>query len=125
MVQNTTIRKKGQSVVIEKKKEYAPKSFPMITAGHEFIAKFSEVPEPKIGEREIHDIIIRLDQLPFFVKMSLKKKQWNKLIKAVDAAGDSWIAAARGKIKRIDRQVIYLENVGFQVFERKPRQNRC
>jgi len=118
MTFSSTIKKTTRSVIIEKKgKKSVPKATPAVTANHELTVKFSELPKPKIGEREIHDITIKLKELPFYVKISLRKKQWNKLKKAVDAMENSWIAAGRGKIKKIDRQVIYLENMGIQVFE--------
>ena len=112
----------SRSVIIEKKrKRSVPKPTLAVTAGHELTVKFSELPKPKIGEREIHDITIKLNDLPFYVKISLRKRQWNKLIKAVDAAENPWVVAGSGKIQKIDRRVIYLENAGFQVFERKPK----
>jgi hypothetical protein len=48
--------------------------------------------------------------------MFLKKKQWNKLMKGVEAAGNSWVAVGRGTIKKFAKKYIYLENIGFQVF---------
>jgi hypothetical protein len=122
MTFSSTTKRPSRSVIIEKKgKRSIPKPIPAVTAGHELTVKFSELPKPKIGEREIHDITIKLNDLPFYVKTSLRKKQWNKLKKAVDAVENSWIAAGRGRIQKIDRRVIYLENVGFQVYERKPK----
>ena len=122
MTVSVTTKRPSRSVIIEKKGERSvPKPTLAVTAGHELTVKFSELPKPKIGEREIHDITIKLNDLPFYVKTSLRKKQWNKLKKAVDAVENSWIAAGRGRIQKIDRRVIYLENVGFQVYERKPK----
>ena len=119
---SATVKKPRRSVIIEKKGERSvPKPTLAVTAGHELTVKFTELPKPKIVERETHGITIKLNDLPFYVKISLRKKQWNKLKKAVDAAEDSWIAAGRGRIQKIDRRVIYLENVGFQVYERKPK----
>lgn len=106
--------------IIQKKNKRIP-VHPPITGGHEFAVKFAKLPNPIIREQQVHEITVRLDTLPLYVKLSLKKKQWNKLVKGIDAAGDSWIAAGRGRIQKIINQTIFLENVGFQVFERKPK----
>ena len=106
--------------IVQKKEERGPVP-PPVTAGHEFTVKFSRLPSPVIGERGIHDITVRLDDPPLYVKISLKKKQWNKLVRGVEAAGDFWMAAGRGKIRKIIKRTMYLENVGFQVYERKPK----
>lgn len=107
--------------IVQRKKERVP-SPPPVTAGHEFAVKFTKLPQPVIGEQQVHKITVRLDDPPLYVKVSLKKKQWNKLVKGVEAAGELWIAAGRGKIQKIVNQTIFLENVGFQVFERKSKE---
>jgi hypothetical protein len=106
--------------IVQKGKGRAPVA-PSVPAGHELTVKFTRMPVPAIGEREIHNISVKLDVSGFYVKMSLKKKQWNKLIKGVESSGASWIAVGRGTIRKIVKKDIYLENVGFQVFERKPK----
>lgn len=106
--------------IIQKKKDRISLP-PPVTAGHEFAVKFSKLPQPVIGEQQIHKITVRIDDPPLYVKLSMKKKQWNKLVKGVEAAGDSWIAAGRGRIQKIVNQTIYLQDVGFQVYERKPK----
>lgn len=124
MVFRQAVKSPRREPIIEKKDNRAPIVLSLPVAGeHEFSIKFSKLPTPKIGDKEIHDITIELDPLPFCAKLSLKKKQWNKLVKAVDAieGGNPWIAVGRGKIQKIHQKVIHLENVGFQVFERKPK----
>ena len=46
--------------------------------------------------------------------MSLKKKQWNKLIKGVESSGDSWIAVGRGTIQKISKKDIYLKRKNIE-----------
>lgn len=107
--------------IVQRKKKRLPMT-PPVPAGHELTVKFSELPTPVIGEQGVHKITVRLNiNPPFYVNVELKKKQWNKLVKGVNAAQGTWVAAGRGSIRNIVRNNIYLENVGFQVFEKKPK----
>jgi hypothetical protein len=106
--------------IIHKKNERISTN-PPVSAVHELTIKFTELPKPTVGEQEIRYISLRLNDPPFYVKIGLRKKQWNKLVKNVDATEGTWIAAGRGRIKKIEKRTIYLENVGFQVFEKKPK----